>query len=387
MFLWLRKLGGFMTTLKRTRLYDYHIANGAKMVPFAGYEMPVQYNLGVMKEHLHTRVAAGLFDVSHMGQILLYPKSGVIADAALAIETLVPVNILSLENGRQRYGMFTNDDGGILDDLMIANRGDHLYIVVNASCKGNDFQHLKNNLGNEFQIDMVEDRSLIALQGPLAEEVLSKLNPTVKELRFMDSITANLLDTECWISRSGYTGEDGYEISIPNSAVEEVVQLLSQDINVEPIGLGARDSLRLEAGLCLYGHDIDINTSPIEGNLNWAIQKARRAGGERAGGFPGAKRIHSELEVGPSKKRVGILPDGRAPMREGTLLYGSDNRNNPIGKVTSGAFGPSIQKSISMGYVLKEYTDLETTIYGDVRGKLLAARVTSIPFKKSNYKK
>ena len=376
-----------MTTLKRTRLYDYHIANGAKMVPFAGYEMPVQYNLGVMKEHLHTRVAAGLFDVSHMGQILLYPKSGVIADAALAIETLVPVNILSLENGRQRYGMFTNDDGGILDDLMIANRGDHLYIVVNASCKGKDFQHLKNNLGNEFQIDMVEDRSLIALQGPLAEEVLSKLNPTVKELKFMDSVTANLLDTECWISRSGYTGEDGYEISIPNSAVEEVVQLLSQDINVEPIGLGARDSLRLEAGLCLYGHDIDINTSPIEGNLNWAIQKARRAGGERAGGFPGAKRIHSELEVGPSKKRVGILPDGRAPMREGTLLYGSDNRNNPIGKVTSGAFGPSIQKSISMGYVLKEYTDLETIIYGDVRGKLLAARVTSIPFKKSNYKK
>ena len=382
-----KKLGGFMTTLKRTRLYDYHIANGAKMVPFAGYEMPVQYNLGVMKEHLHTRVAAGLFDVSHMGQILLYPKSGVISDAALAIEALVPVNILSLENGRQRYAMFTNDDGGILDDLMIANRGDHLYIVVNASCKGNDFQHLKNNLGNEFQIDMVEDRSLIALQGPLAEEVLSKLNPTVKELRFMDSVTANLLDTECWISRSGYTGEDGYEISIPNSAVEEVVQLLSQDINVEPIGLGARDSLRLEAGLCLYGHDIDTNTSPIEGNLNWAIQKARRTGGERAGGFPGAKRIQSELEVGPSKKRVGILPDGRAPMREGTVLYGSDNRNNPIGKVTSGAFGPSIQKSISMGYVLKEYTDLETIVYGDVRGKLLAARVTSIPFKKSNYKK
>ena len=382
-----KKLGGFMTTLKRTRLYDYHIANGAKMVPFAGYEMPVQYNLGVMKEHLHTRVAAGLFDVSHMGQILLYPKSGVISDAALAIEALVPVNILSLENGRQRYAMFTNDDGGILDDLMIANRGDHLYIVVNASCKGNDFQHLKNNLGNEFQIDMVEDRSLIALQGPLAEEVLSKLNPTVKELKFMDSVTANLLDTECWISRSGYTGEDGYEISIPNSAVEEVVQLLSQDINVEPIGLGARDSLRLEAGLCLYGHDIDTNTSPIEGNLNWAIQKARRTGGERAGGFPGAKRIQSELEVGPSKKRVGILPDGRAPMREGTVLYGSDNRNNPIGKVTSGAFGPSIQKSISMGYVLKEYTDLETIVYGDVRGKLLAARVTSIPFKKSNYKK
>ena len=382
-----KKLGGFMTTLKRTRLYDYHIANSAKMVPFAGYEMPVQYNLGVMKEHLHTRMAAGLFDVSHMGQILVYPKSGVIADAALAIEALVPVNILSLESGRQRYAMFTNDDGGILDDLMIANRGDHLFIVVNASCKDGDFQHLKNNLGSDFQIDMVEDRSLIALQGPLAEKVLSKLNPSVKELKFMDSVTAKLLDTECWISRSGYTGEDGYEISIPNNAVDEIVQLLSQDIHVEPIGLGARDSLRLEAGLCLYGHDIDTNTSPIEGNLNWAIQKVRRTGGERAGGFPGANRILRELEVGPSKKRVGILPDGRAPMREGTILYGSDNRNDPIGKVTSGAFGPSIQKSMSMGYVLKEYTGLETIIYGDVRGKLLAARVTSIPFKKSNYKK
>jgi aminomethyltransferase len=382
-----KKLGGFMTTLKRTRLYDYHIANSAKMVPFAGYEMPVQYNLGVMKEHLHTRMAAGLFDVSHMGQILVYPKSGVIADAALAIETLVPVSISSLKSGRQRYAMFTNDNGGILDDLMIANRGDHLFIVVNASCKDGDFQHLKNNLGSDFQIDMVEDRSLIALQGPLAEKVLSKLNPTVKELKFMDSVTAKLLDTECWISRSGYTGEDGYEISIPNNAVDEIVQLLSQDINVEPIGLGARDSLRLEAGLCLYGHDIDTNTSPIEGNLNWAMQKIRRTGGERAGGFPGANRILRELEVGPSKKRVGILPDGRAPMREGTILYGSDNRNDPIGKVTSGAFGPSIQKSMSMGYVLKEYTGLETIIYGDVRGKLLAARVTSIPFKKSNYKK
>jgi aminomethyltransferase len=382
-----KKLGGFMTTLKRTSLYDYHLANGAKMVPFAGYEMPVQYSLGVMKEHLHTRIAVGMFDVSHMGQILLYPKSGVISDAALAIETLVPVNILSLEKGRQRYAMFTNDEGGILDDLMIANRGDHLYIVVNAACKDNDLKHLKSKLGNEFKIDMVDNRSLIAFQGPLAEEVLSKLNPIVKELKFMDSVAANLLDTECWISRSGYTGEDGYEISIPDSAVKEIVQLLSQDINVEPIGLGARDSLRLEAGLCLYGHDIDTNTSPIEGNLNWAIQKARRTGGERAGGFPGANRILRELEVGPSKKRVGIFPDGRAPMREGTILYGSDNRNDPIGKVTSGAFGPSIQKSMSMGYVLKEYTGLETIIYGDVRGKLLAARVTSIPFKKSNYKK
>jgi len=380
-------LGGLMTTLKRTSLYDYHIENGGKIVPFAGYEMPVQYSLGVMKEHLHTREAAGLFDVSHMGQILLYPESGVIADAALAIETLVPVDILSLGKGRQRYAMFTNSEGGILDDLMIANRGDHLYIVVNAACKESDLGHLKKKLGTKFRIEMVDDRSLIALQGPLAENTLAELNSDFKDLKFMDSTTLKLLDIECWVSRSGYTGEDGYEISIPNNSVREIVKLLSENVNVKPIGLGARDSLRLEAGLCLYGHDIDITTSPVEGNLNWAIQKVRRTGGARAGGFPGSKRILSELEDGPSRKRVGILPDGRAPMREGTILYGSEDGSKPIGKITSGAFGPSIQKSMSMGYVVKEFSHLETIIYGDVRGKLMPARVTSIPFKQSNYKR
>ena len=382
-----KKLGGFMTTIKRTTLYDYHVSQGAKMVPFAGYEMPVQYNLGVMKEHLHTRDSAGMFDVSHMGQILLYPKSGIITDASQAIETLVPVDVLSLEKGRQRYAMFTNSEGGILDDLMIANRGDHLYIVVNAACKERDLEHLKSNLGDRFQIDLVHDRSLIALQGPLAEEALAKLNPTVRNLKFMDSTTVQLLGNECWISRSGYTGEDGYEISIPNNSINKIVKFLCEDDNVELIGLGARDSLRLEAGLCLYGHDIDTNTSPVEGNLNWAIQKVRRTGGSRSGGFPGSQRILNELEAGPSKKRVGILPNGRAPMREGTILYSSDNRDHPIGNVTSGAFGPSIQKSMSMGYVLKDFSKLETLIYGDVRGKLMPARVTSMPFKKSNYKR
>lgn len=382
-----RYVGDFMATIKRTSLYDYHIEAGAKMVPFAGYEMPVQYSLGVMKEHLHTRAAAGMFDVSHMGQILLYPKSGIISDAALAIETLVPVDILSLEKGRQRYAMFTNNDGGILDDLMIANRGDHLYIVVNAACKESDLGHLKSNLGDQFQIELITDRSLIALQGPLAEKTLAKLNPTVRKLKFMDSTTIQLLGNECWVSRSGYTGEDGFEISIPNSSVNKIVKLLCDDDNVEMIGLGARDSLRLEAGLCLYGHDIDTNTSPVEGNLNWAIQKVRRTNGDRAGGFPGSERVLNELEFGTLKKRVGILPDGRAPMREGTILYSSDSREHPIGQVTSGAFGPSIQKSMSMGYVLRDFSKLETLIYGEVRGKLMPAKVTSMPFKKPNYKR
>ena len=237
-----RYVGDFMATIKRTSLYDYHIEAGAKMVPFAGYEMPVQYSLGVMKEHLHTRAAAGMFDVSHMGQILLYPKSGIISDAALAIETLVPVDILSLEKGRQRYAMFTNNDGGILDDLMIANRGDHLYIVVNAACKESDLGHLKSNLGDQFQIELITDRSLIALQGPLAEKTLAKLNPTVRKLKFMDSTTIQLLGNECWVSRSGYTGEDGFEISIPNSSVNKIVKLLCDDDNVEMIGLGARET-------------------------------------------------------------------------------------------------------------------------------------------------
>ena len=310
-----------MDDLKRTVLYDFHVNAGAKIVPFAGYEMPVQYKLGVMKEHIHTREHAGLFDVSHMGQVILRPKSGDVAEAALALETLVPVSLLALADGRQRYAMFTNDDGGILDDLMVANRGDHLLVVVNAACQDADIAHMKQHLSDSCVVEVVEDRALIALQGPEAETVLSRLNPAAADMRFMDSTDMELLGANCWVSRSGYTGEDGYEISVPNDTAVALVEGLAAGPEVEPIGLGARDSLRLEAGLCLYGHDIDTTTNPVEAALEWAMQKARRRGGDRAGGFPGADRILNELENGAARRRVGILPEGRAPMREGTLLF------------------------------------------------------------------
>ncbi len=357
------------------------------MVPFAGYEMPVQYRLGVMKEHLHTRAAAGLFDVSHMGQVLLRPRSGQLEDAAEALETLVPVSVLGLKEGRQRYAMFTNETGGILDDLMIANRGDHLFVVVNAACKLADVAHMRTHLSESCEIEVVEDRSLIALQGPRAEEVLARFNPYVEGMRFMDSVNLGFFGEECWVSRSGYTGEDGFEISVPNGKAEELAHALLAMEEVEPIGLGARDSLRLEAGLCLYGHDIDETTSPVEAALEWAIQKVRRRGGEREGGFPGAARILRELEEGAGRRRVGILPEGRAPMREGTALFAGDEGGEPIGNVTSGAFGPSIGRPVSMGYVAIEHATEGSTIYGEVRGKRLPATVSPLPFRPSTYKR
>ena len=288
-----------MAGLERTVFYDLHKELGAKIVPFAGYEMPVQYKLGVMKEHLHCRAAAGLFDVSHMGQVILRPKSGDMADAALALETLVPVSVLGLKEGRQRYAMFTNATGGILDDLMVANRGDHLFLVVNAACKDADIAHMRAHLSDACEIEVIEDRALIALQGPKAEEALSRLNPYAAGMRFMDSANLEFFGEECWVSRSGYTGEDGYEISVPNAKALELSRALLDMDEIEPIGLGARDSLRLEAGLCLYGHDIDETTSPVEAALEWAIQKVRRRGGAREGGFPGAVRILDELKTAP----------------------------------------------------------------------------------------
>ncbi|MDH5454175.1 MAG: glycine cleavage system aminomethyltransferase GcvT, partial [Paracoccaceae bacterium] len=271
-----------MADLKRTVLYDLHLGLGGKMVPFAGYEMPVQYPMGVMKEHLHTRTGAGLFDVSHMGQVLLTAKSGRIEDAALALERLVPVDILGLKEGRQRYAMFTNNEGGILDDLMVANRGDHLFLVVNAACKDADFAHLQTHL-TDCDLGLVTDRALLALQGPAAEKALARLVPDVTDLRFMDVAIRQWDTAELWISRSGYTGEDGFEISVPEKFAVKFAQKLLDMEEVAPIGLGARDSLRLEAGMCLYGHDIDTTTTPVEGNLTWAIQKARRSGGARQG--------------------------------------------------------------------------------------------------------
>lgn len=374
-----------MADLQRTVLHGLHVSLGAKMVPFAGYDMPVQYPMGVLKEHLHTRAAAGLFDVSHMGQILLTAQSGRVEDAALALERLVPVDVLGLPEGRQRYAMFTNDDGGILDDLMVANRGDHLFLIVNAACKAEDLAHLKAGLP-DCDVTMVEDRALLALQGPKAETALARLVPDVVDLRFMDVAIRRWDGIELWISRSGYTGEDGFEISVPDRFAVALAERLLAMEEVAPIGLGARDSLRLEAGMCLYGHDIDTTTSPVEANLSWAIQKARRAGGAREGGFPGAARILRELAEGPARLRVGLRPEGRAPMREGTEIYAAAEGGAPIGRVTSGGFGPSIEAPMAMAYLANCPAE-GTTVYGELRGRRLPATVAPMPFQPTRYKR
>ncbi len=376
-----------MSELKVTALNDLHVALGAKMVPFAGYDMPVQYPLGVLKEHLHTRAAAGLFDVSHMGQVILTAKSGVLAAAALALESVVPVDVLGLEVNRQRYGFFTNAAGGILDDLMIANRGDHLFLVVNAACKDADFARMQAELGAHCDLKMISGRSLLALQGPAAATALARLAPAVADMRFMDVASLPLLGAEAWISRSGYTGEDGYEISVPDRVAEPLARALLDMDEVEFIGLGARDSLRLEGGLCLYGHDIDETTSPVEAALTWAIQKVRRSGGARQGGFPGAGRILRELAEGSARKRIGLLPGGRAPMRDGTRLYADESGGESIGEVTSGGFGPTIKGPMSMGYVAADYSKVGTKIFAEVRGKRLPATITKMPFTPANFKR
>ncbi|SLN15506.1 Aminomethyltransferase [Pseudoruegeria aquimaris] len=371
-----------MGDLERTVFYDLHVELGAKMVPFAGYEMPVQYPMGVMKEHLHTREQAGLFDVSHMGQVILRG-----AGAAGALESLVPVSILGLAEGRQRYALFTDEDGGILDDLMVANRGDHLFLVVNAACKAADVAHMQAKIGAACEIEVITDRALLALQGPKAEAALSALVPQAADMRFMDVAILPSDFGDLWISRSGYTGEDGYEISVADDQAVAFARALLALEGVAPIGLGARDSLRLEAGLCLYGNDIDTTTSPVEAALEWAIQKIRRTGGERAGGFPGAERILAELDNGAARRRVGLLPEGRAPMRAGTKLFADEAADTPIGEITSGAFGPSIGRPMSMGYVPTELAAEGTRLFAEVRGKRLPATVSAMPFRPSTYKR
>ena len=371
-----------MDALRRTPLYDLHLALGAKMVPFAGYEMPVQYPAGVMAEHLHTRAAAGLFDVSHMGQAILRGEG-----VAAALERLVPVDVLGLKEGRQRYGLFTGDAGGILDDLMIANRGDHLFLVVNAGCKEADVAHMRAGLPG-IEIEYIEDRALLALQGPLAEAALEPLVPGVAAMKFMDvAVFKGTGFGEVWVSRSGYSGEDGYEISLPEGQARAFAERLLASEGVKPIGLGARDSLRLEAGLCLYGNDLDTQTTPVEGALEWAIQKVRRRGGAREGGFPGAATILGQLDTGAARRRVGLLPEGRAPMRAGTELYAAETGGAAIGHVTSGAFGPSIGRPMSMGYVATPHAAEGTTLYGEVRGKRLPVTVSPMPFQPTTYKR
>ncbi|WP_319824405.1 glycine cleavage system aminomethyltransferase GcvT [Thalassovita sp.] len=374
-----------MTDLKSLPLDKLHRELGAKMVPFAGYEMPVQYAAGVMKEHLHTRAAAGLFDVSHMGQVIL--RGPDYETAALALESLVPVNIAGLGLNRQRYGFFTNDQGGILDDLMLANRGDHVFVVVNAACKEADIAHMRANLPDTVALEVIANRALLALQGPGAEGALARLNPDVAAMAFMDVATVNLCGADCWVSRSGYTGEDGYEISVPVAQAEALARALLADDSVLPIGLGARDSLRLEGGLCLYGHDIDTGTTPAEAGLGWAIQKIRRSGGAREGGFPGADRILSELHNGAERMRVGLRPEGRAPMREGVDLFAKPDGETPVGQITSGGFGPSVEGPVAMGYVPAALSTPGTRLFGEVRGKRLPVVVAELPFVPANFKR
>ena len=374
-------------SLKRTPLHDLHVSLGGKMVPFAGYDMPVQYPAGVLKEHLHTRTSAGLFDVSHMGQIALRPKSGKVEDAARALERLVPQDIVAIAPGRQRYAQFTNPDGGILDDLMVANFGDHLFLVVNAACKAEDEAHLRAHLADTCVIDSLADRGLIALQGPKAESVLAKLCADVTAMRFMDSGPRKVAGLDCFVSRSGYTGEDGFEISVPSAHAETLVTALLENPDVLPIGLGARDSLRLEAGLCLYGHDIDTTTTPVEGALEWSVQKIRRAGGARVGGFLGAEKILAQFSDGAARRRVGLRPEGRAPVREGAPLFAASDTTERIGTVTSGGFGPTLNAPVAMGYVPTALAKPGARVFAEVRGQRLPLLVAPTPFVPNTYKR
>jgi len=373
--------------LKRTALHALHAARGGKMVPFAGYDMPVQYATGVLREHLQTREAAGLFDVSHMGQIVLRPKSGKLEDAALALERLMPQDIVGVAPGRQRYAQFTNAAGGILDDLMVANFGSHLFVVVNAACKAEDEAHLRAGLSEVCLVEPLADRALIALQGPKASAVLEKFCAEAPAMRFMDAGPHTVAGIDCFVSRSGYTGEDGFEISVPAEHAEALAKALLESSDVLPIGLGARDSLRLEAGLCLYGHDIDTTTTPVEGALEWSIQKSRRHGGARAGGFPGADTILRQLDNGAPRRRVGLKPEGRAPVREGAALFADTTSSEQIGSVTSGGFGPSVNAPVAMGYLPTSQAAPGALVFAELRGQRLPLRVTAMPFVPNTYKR
>ncbi|WLG94754.1 glycine cleavage system aminomethyltransferase GcvT [Pseudomonas sp. FP198] len=366
--------------LLKTPLHALHLELGARMVPFAGYDMPVQYPLGVMKEHQHTRDQAGLFDVSHMGQIRLTGP-----DSAKALETLVPVDIIDLPVGMQRYAMFTNENGGILDDLMVANLGnDELILVVNAACKHQDLAHLQAKIGDRCNIEpLFEARALLALQGPAAVSVLARLAPDVAKMTFMQFQRVTLLGVDCFVSRSGYTGEDGFEISVPAADAEKLARALLAEPEVAAIGLGARDSLRLEAGLCLYGHDMNTATTPIEASLLWAISKVRRADGARAGGFPGAEAIFAQQQSGVSRKRVGLLPQERTPVREGAEIVNEAGEN--IGTVCSGGFGPTLGGPLAMGYLDSAYVALDTPVWAIVRGKKVPMLVSKMPFVAQRY--
>ena len=373
--------------LRKTPLYDLHTSLGAKMVPFAGWEMPVQYGTGVMAEHLATRETAGLFDVSHMGQVIIRALSKKNSDAALALESLIPANYLGLAEGRQRYGVLTNDKGGIRDDLMLANRGDHFFLVVNAGNADADIAYLREHLSDRCEIEVIADRALLALQGPAAEAAFAPIAQGASEMKFMDCAVFESKFGALWVTRSGYSGEDGYEISVATDNAEALTRRLLDTPGVVACGLGARDSLRMEAGLPLHGQDITPDTTPVEAGLGWSIQKVRRTGGDREGGFPGADRILAQLENGPEQKLVGLRPEGRAPMRAGTSLFVDADAADPIGEITSGGFGPSLQAPMSMGYVPAEMAKPGTALMADLRGRRLPVSVTPLPFRPANYKR
>ncbi len=365
-----------MSELRRTPLYALHKELGARLVPFAGYEMPVQYPTGILAEHAQTRTAAGLFDVSHMGQVRLTAKAG--HNAARAVETLVPGDIAGLQPGQQRYTQLTNENGGILDDLMVTSTGDHLLLVLNAACKEADLAHIRKHLTASCEIEPMFARGLLALQGPLASRALARLAPAVATMTFMTGAFFMIEGADCYVTRSGYTGGDGYEISTPVDAAEAIARKLLAMPEVKPIGLGARDSLRLEAGLCLYGHDIDSTTTPVEAGLLWSIGKERRV----QGGFPGAAIIQKQISDGVPRRRVGLLPEGKAIAREGAevMLAGKQ-----VGKVTSGGFAPTLNRAVAMGYVERAHSAGGTKVELLVRGKPVAAEIVPMPFVKHAY--
>jgi len=365
-------------SLLTTPLHALHIELGAKMVPFGGYDMPVQYATGILTEHKHTRTAAGLFDVSHMGQLLLKG-----AGADVALETLVPVDIVGLPLFKQRYALFTNDQGGILDDLMVTRRADDLFVVVNAACKAQDTAHLQSQIGHLCTVQPLPEQALLALQGPQAVTALARLNPDVQKLTFMTGGHFVIEGIDCFLTRSGYTGEDGFEISVPAAQAVQLARALLAQPEVLPIGLGARDTLRLEAGLCLYGHDIDTTTTPVEGNITWAIQKVRRAGGERAGGYPGASIIDQQLTQGITRKRVGLISTERMPVREGAHVVNAEGQ--VIGRVTSGSPSPSLNQPVALAYLDIAHAAIGSAVFALVRDKRVAMTVTALPFVHNRY--
>jgi aminomethyltransferase len=362
--------------LLQTPLHDLHLELGARMVPFAGYSMPVQYADGILKEHQHTRAAAGLFDVSHMGQVRLHGKQ-----AAAELEKLVPIDVVDLPLNQQRYALFTNAQGGILDDLMVTNAGDHLLLVVNAACKHADIAHLRHHLPDCVQVEPLPDQALLALQGPQARAALSRLAPAAAKLVFMQTAAIAIAGFPCWVSCSGYTGEDGYEISVAAEHADALARVLLKQPEVKAIGLGARDSLRLEAGLCLYGHDIDMSTSPVEASLLWSISAVRRPGGVRAGGYAGAAIIEQQINAGAERQRVLLRPEGRQPVREGAEIINEEDA--VVGRVTSGGFGPSVSAPVAMGYVQR--FALNGPLFAQVRGKSIPLSVQRGAFVASRY--